>query len=167
MPIVRILAYWSVPIVFSALVAGCSPAKQPQATPRSPLSSTTAEASPSSLTQFNSAQAEPTQQVPDQANCKNPQTQAEINACASSLAEAADKRLNQVYQQLRARLKSSQREKLLTNEQLAWMKFRDADCTFERSRFEGGSIAPSIYFGCIEKITKRRTEDLENYLKSR
>ncbi|MEA5626851.1 lysozyme inhibitor LprI family protein [Nostoc sp. UHCC 0251] len=98
-------------------------------------------------------------------NCNNPQTQTAINECAKLSYQRADKKLNQVYQQLLPTLERSRKQKLIAA-QLAWIKFRDTNCEFERSRYEGGSIAPTIYFGCLENTTKLRTQQLQEYLKS-
>ncbi|WP_375472220.1 lysozyme inhibitor LprI family protein [uncultured Nostoc sp.] len=67
--------------------------------------------------------------------------------------------MNQV-QQLLTTLKSFRKQKLIAA-QLAWIKFRDTNCEFQRSRYEGGSIAFTIYFGCLENITKLRTQQLQ------
>jgi uncharacterized protein YecT (DUF1311 family) len=98
-------------------------------------------------------------------NCTNPQTQTEINQCAGLSFQNADKKLNQVYQQLLPKLPKSRQQKLISAQQ-AWIKFRDSNCEFERSAFEGGSIAPTIYAGCLEGLTKQRTRQLQEYLKS-
>ncbi|MEH1942693.1 MAG: lysozyme inhibitor LprI family protein [Nostoc sp.] len=98
-------------------------------------------------------------------NCNNLQTQREINECTKLSYQNVDKRLNRVYQQLLPTLESSRKQKLIAAQQ-AWIKFRDTNCEFERSRYEGGSIAPSIYFGCLENTTKLRTQELQEYLKS-
>ncbi|WP_375512373.1 lysozyme inhibitor LprI family protein [uncultured Nostoc sp.] len=98
-------------------------------------------------------------------NCNNPQTQIAINECTKLSYQNADKKLNQLYQQLLPTLETSRKQKL-TAAQLAWVKFRDTNCEFERSRYEGGSTAPSIYFGCLENTTKLRTQELQEYLKS-
>ncbi|HLO84286.1 MAG TPA: lysozyme inhibitor LprI family protein [Nostocaceae cyanobacterium] len=98
-------------------------------------------------------------------NCNNPQTQAEITQCAGLSLQNADKKLNQVYKQLLPKLPKSRQQKLITAQQ-AWIKFRDSSCEFERSAFEGGTIAPSIYAGCLEQLTKQRTQQLQEYLKS-
>ncbi|MEH2256882.1 lysozyme inhibitor LprI family protein [Nostoc sp.] len=97
-------------------------------------------------------------------NCNNPQTQAAINECTKLSYQNADKKLNQVYQQLVSTLERPRKQKLIAA-QLAWIKFRDTNCEFERSKYEGGSIAPSIYFGCLENTTKLRTQQLQEYLK--
>ncbi|MEH2276093.1 MAG: lysozyme inhibitor LprI family protein [Nostoc sp.] len=97
-------------------------------------------------------------------NCNNPQTQAAINECRKLSYQNADKKLNQVYQQLLSTLESSRKQKLIAA-QVAWIKFRDTNCEFERSRYEGGSIAPTIYFGCLENSTRLRTQQLQEYLK--
>ena len=97
--------------------------------------------------------------------CKNPQTQLDLNQCADLRAKAMDKRLNQVYQQVRAKYKDNENENLLINAQLDWIKYRDSACTFSVSRFKGGSIAPLVSSNCVERITKQRTDELGIYLK--
>ncbi|MCC5598447.1 lysozyme inhibitor LprI family protein [Nostoc favosum] len=98
-------------------------------------------------------------------NCNNPQTQTAINECAKLSYQNADKKLNRFYQQLLPTLERSRKQKLIAA-QLAWIKFRDTNCEFERSKYEGGSIAPSIYSGCLENTTKLRTQELQEFLKS-
>ncbi|OCQ95366.1 hypothetical protein BCD64_25810 [Nostoc sp. MBR 210] len=96
-------------------------------------------------------------------NCNDPQTQLEINICSQLSYQNADKKLNQVYKQLLPKLSKTRQQKLIAA-QLAWIKFRDASCEFERSAYEGGSIAPAIYAGCLEEATKQRTQQLREYL---
>ncbi len=98
-------------------------------------------------------------------NCNNPQTQIAINECTKLSYQNADKKLNRVYQQLLSTLESSRKQKLIAA-QVIWIKFRDSNCEFERSRNEGGSITPTIYFGCLANTTKLRTQQLQEYLKS-
>ncbi|MDZ8260217.1 lysozyme inhibitor LprI family protein [Nostoc sp. ChiQUE01b] len=62
-------------------------------------------------------------------------------------------------------LDSFSKQKLIAS-QVAWIKFRETSCEFEISRTEGGSIAPTIYFGCRENSTKLRTQQLQDYLKN-
>ncbi len=50
--------------------------------------------------------------------------------CARLRYEQADRRLNQVYQQLISKLNGDERQEL-TNAQLAWIQFRDKNCSFE------------------------------------
>lgn len=91
-------------------------------------------------------------------NCDNPQTQTEMNICAAIYYENADERLNEVYQQLSDQMRSQ-----LTNAQLAWIEFRDSNCEFAKSLFEGGTIAPMIQNGCLGGMTEQRTFELETY----
>jgi uncharacterized protein YecT (DUF1311 family) len=96
-------------------------------------------------------------------NCSNPQTQLEINRCTNLAYQNADKKLNQAYQQLLPRLSGARRQKLIVSQQ-AWIKFRDTNCEFERSGYEGGSITPTIYFACLKITTQQRTQQLLEYL---
>ena len=113
----------------------------------------------------------------NQIDCQKASTQSEINICAQRQAQAADKKLNNTYQILQRKLaqdlrqgdtaqinSAKQRYQRLINAQNAWIKFRDTTCEYERSSVEGGSIAPTIYYGCIAKFTDRRTADLQDYI---
>ena len=102
-------------------------------------------------------------QLAQNPNCNNPQTQSEMNICASIAYQNADRKLNQVYRQLLPKLSASRKQKLISAQQ-AWIKFRDSSCEFERSAFEGGSIAPMIYSNCLADVTEQRTKDLQRYL---
>ncbi|MBW4616163.1 MAG: lysozyme inhibitor LprI family protein [Desmonostoc vinosum HA7617-LM4] len=104
-------------------------------------------------------------QLAQKLNCNNAQTQLEINQCAQFSYQNADKKLNQVYQQVLPKLQASRRQKLIIAQQ-TWIKFRNTSCEFERSAYEGGSIAPTIYLNCLEKMTKQRTQQLQEYLKN-
>jgi uncharacterized protein YecT (DUF1311 family) len=104
-------------------------------------------------------------QLAQRPNCNNPQTQSEMNICAGIAYQNADRKLNQVYRQLLPKLSAARKQKLITAQQ-AWIKFRDSSCEFERSEFEGGSIAPMIYSNCLADVTEQRTKDLRRYLEN-
>jgi uncharacterized protein YecT (DUF1311 family) len=100
-----------------------------------------------------------------EANCKSPQTTRDMIICTGSEAQAADRQLNQVYQQLIRKLDGRQKERL-TTAQLAWINFRDRTCAYEQGRFEGGTFAPVANASCLARVTQQRTKDLENYLQA-
>jgi len=102
-------------------------------------------------------------QLAQRPNCNNPQTQSEMNICASIAYQNADRKLNQVYRQLLPKLSASRKQKLISAQQ-AWIKFRDSSCEFERSAYEVGSMAPMIYGFCLADVTEQRTKDLQRYL---
>ena len=102
-------------------------------------------------------------QLAQRPNCNNPQTQSEMNICASIAYQNADRKLNQVYRQLLPKLSASRKQKLISAQQ-AWIKFRDSSCEFERSAYEGGSMAPMIYGFCLADVTEQRSKDLQRYL---
>jgi uncharacterized protein YecT (DUF1311 family) len=102
-------------------------------------------------------------QLAQRPNCNNPQTQSEMNICASIAYQNADRKLNQVYRQLLPKLSASRKQKLISAQQ-AWIKFRDSSCEFETSAYEGGSIAPMIYGFCLADVTEQRSKDLQRYL---
>ncbi|BAY12772.1 lysozyme inhibitor LprI family protein [Calothrix sp. NIES-2098] len=117
----------------------------------------------SAVTMASTTPETPKLHLAQKLNCNNAQNQAEINQCAQLSYQNADKKLNQVYQQLLPALPAYRKPKLITAQQ-AWIKFRDTNCEFERSENEGGSIAPLTYFGCLARTTQQRTQQLQQYL---
>ncbi|MEA5470247.1 lysozyme inhibitor LprI family protein [Spirulina sp. 06S082] len=97
-------------------------------------------------------------------NCEEPQTQLEMNLCATKEAGEADAKLNRVYGQLRDKVKDTAQETRLIAAQTAWITFRDADCEYSQRRYDGGSIMPAIYALCVIDLTEKRTQTLEDYL---
>ena len=91
-------------------------------------------------------------------------TQLDMNICAGQVAKASDRELNRVYRQVRAKYKGTAQDDRLVTAQLAWMKFRDADCAVAAGRYEGGSMASMAYAGCVDRLTQQRTKDLAGYL---
>lgn len=101
-----------------------------------------------------------------QRNCSNPQSNVEYKECTQLRYEAADKRLNQVYQQLLPKLNRKERS-VLYQEQIKWIKSRDKNCELEVYDNRGGSGYRGFLNECLERKTKQRTAELENYLRKR
>ncbi|NEQ50226.1 MAG: DUF1311 domain-containing protein [Leptolyngbya sp. SIO3F4] len=93
-------------------------------------------------------------------DCGQMVTQLDMNQCAAENYQISDKALNQVYQDVRQELSDTAKSQLMTAEE-RWLVFRDAQCTFESDRFEGGSIAPLIQASCMEQITDNRIAELK------
>ncbi|MCC3473425.1 MULTISPECIES: lysozyme inhibitor LprI family protein [unclassified Microcoleus] len=109
----------------------------------------------------------PNQIAQRQRNCSSPQqSNAEYKECMQLRYEAADKRLNQVYQQLLPKLSRKQRS-VLYQEQIKWIKSRDKNCESEVYDNRGGSGYRGFLNECLERKTKQRTAELENYLRKR
>ena len=87
-----------------------------------------------------------------------------MNICADKEFKAADAALNRAYNQLSAKLDEGERARLKEVE-LAWLKYRDAECEFEASFYEGGSMQPLIYSTCLTHVTKTRTAEIRTQLK--
>jgi uncharacterized protein YecT (DUF1311 family) len=98
--------------------------------------------------------------------CANPQTQTEMTQCAAEAYKAADKVLNQVYQQLVAKLDDEEKAQL-KEAQTAWLKYRDTNCDFVADQYKGGTMRPMIYAGCLADVTKNRTSELREQIKDR
>jgi uncharacterized protein YecT (DUF1311 family) len=103
-------------------------------------------------------------------NCMaNAQSQAAMHECASNRLSAADKELNQVYQQVLhkfakdpvfiAKLKTAQK---------AWVAFRDAELAArfpDNDTSNYGTVYPMCVNNELEAMTRKRTEELREWLK--
>lgn len=98
------------------------------------------------------------------AGCADPQDQQEINQCAGDDYAAADAELNRVYKQLASAIDENWAPPLRAA-QRAWVTFRDAECEFQSMGWEGGSGRPGVQAGCLERVTKERTDVLKEMLK--
>jgi uncharacterized protein YecT (DUF1311 family) len=96
-------------------------------------------------------------------NCKNPDTQMAMNVCAARDYEREDRRLNQTYRDLIAKLEQGKREKL-REVQRAWLSYRDLNCDFQSDDYQGGTIYSLIQSSCLADMTKQRTKDLKALL---
>ena len=111
-------------------------------------------------------QALPAATVAQKIDCKNAQTTVEIRYCANQTFEAADKRLNQVYRKLLSTQQGANRTKLIRAEE-AWIKYRDTNCDVEVRQWVGGTGYPAALLGCLERVTKQRTAELESQMQQR
>ena len=88
-----------------------------------------------------------------------------MNRQAQEAWRKADSELNRVYQALLPRLSAPVREKLV-EAQLAWIKFRDAEARARAWECEGGSLYPLLYYSSLERTTRERTRELEEWPES-
>ena len=124
------------------------PSEPSETTPSTPTSDTP------------TAQSTTTPVPPLPAECSNPQTQSDMNRCTQAEYAQADAKLNNAYQALKGGVGGQQEEQLISAEQ-AWLTYRDAYCDFVQSQYAGGSIQPTVYYGCLTQLTSDRTAELE------
>ena len=98
--------------------------------------------------------------------CAEAQTQTDMNICWGKEYKAADAQLNAVYREFTSKLSPEERAQLKTA-QLAWLKFRDANCEFVADEYKGGSIRPMIAAICLADVTRARTSELKAQMKER
>ena len=90
--------------------------------------------------------------------------QLDMNLCAAQNRAAADEALNAAYGALVKEPSMAERLDKLRAAERSWVAFRDAECAFEGSAYEGGSMQPMVIEGCAEALTKRRTAELTSDL---
>ena len=91
--------------------------------------------------------------------------QAAMNACADTSFKQSDRKLNELYKQIEARLKDDvETKKLFVQAQRDWVKFRDAECDFQTAGAAGGSMMPMLVAQCLNSLTQSRIKGFEGYL---
>jgi uncharacterized protein YecT (DUF1311 family) len=99
----------------------------------------------------------------------NAQSQGAMTACAAQSLSAADKELNQVYQQVLSKYaKDTVFVGKLKTAQKAWLAFRDAELAArfpDNDKSNYGSVYPMCADGELEAMTRKRTEELRAWLK--
>jgi uncharacterized protein YecT (DUF1311 family) len=91
--------------------------------------------------------------------------QAALNECADAAFKESDKKLNELYKQIETRLNDDADTKnLLVQAQRDWIKFRDAECSFQTAGAAGGSMIPMLVAQCMDGLTQSRVKDFEGYL---
>ncbi|MGQ0590400.1 MAG: lysozyme inhibitor LprI family protein [Sphingosinicella sp.] len=102
-------------------------------------------------------------------DCRDPQTQQDMNGCAARDFEQADRALNETWPRVLAYVRGQDEdmddgrpsgESRLREAQRAWIAFRDAHCTVDSYAMRGGSAEPLLYNGCRARITEARTAQL-------
>ena len=85
-----------------------------------------------------------------------------------------DAELNTVYKQLTAVLGNSKdvsggnkARTLLMKTQRAWIQYRDAHCAYTESSYDGGSMQPLVYYGCMRQVTEERIKQLKEAIAER
>ena len=98
--------------------------------------------------------------------CANAPTTPEMRDCAGKEYKKADDELNRVYRQLIAKIDDEGRKTALKAAQLAWIKYRDANCDFASYLNRGGTIEPVVRYNCITEMTGARMRNLRAYLEA-
>jgi uncharacterized protein YecT (DUF1311 family) len=114
----------------------------------------------------------------DKDPCFGSGTQYEVNQCMQRRSQIASQRLNDLYKRIENSMQSVLSDarndksadqvkyaetglKNLRQAEAAWTAYRDAHCEAARQRFEGGTIAPAVYSGCVCHITEHRIDELK------
>jgi uncharacterized protein YecT (DUF1311 family) len=91
--------------------------------------------------------------------CAGPATTVDLVNCLSRAGDASDAEMNSLYETIKKRLDVSEISQL-TEAQRLWIKYREANCSAERSSYGLGTGAYLAYLGCLEVMTRERTKEL-------
>ena len=85
-----------------------------------------------------------------------------MHDCIAAETKRQDDRLNRAYKKLMAQL-TPERKKRLKAAQLAWIKFRDENCSFYADP-DGGTMAGLAAGDCYLSATASRAKELEDMM---
>jgi uncharacterized protein YecT (DUF1311 family) len=94
--------------------------------------------------------------------CKYDGNQQEMNACAVRDFKVADDTLNERYKVVKSMLSLAKQSEFYEQHR-AWLNEREPTCKTEAKLSEGGSIWPLVFYSCLEVITKKRIDEIENW----
>jgi uncharacterized protein YecT (DUF1311 family) len=92
------------------------------------------------------------------------QTQSAMNTQASAEFQQADGELNKTYQSVLAKLPTVESRENLREEQRAWVVSRDAEAARAAKEADGGSMAPTLRYETMTRLTRDRIKKLNNIL---
>ncbi|QOT81229.1 DUF1311 domain-containing protein [Cupriavidus basilensis] len=88
-------------------------------------------------------------------------TTAGMHDCIAAETARQDKSLNAAYKSLQQALPPARKAQLL-DAQRAWLKFRDANCSFQADP-DGGTIAGVNASACFMQMTADRARELSDF----
>jgi uncharacterized protein YecT (DUF1311 family) len=103
-------------------------------------------------------------QIESQPACMDSaETQADMNICAGRLFRWSDGRLQRLLVAL-ADAGLSDPLPPLSEVQVKWEHFRNAQCSWERDLYRGGSMTSMVNALCLAGLTERRIDELKGFL---
>ena len=92
------------------------------------------------------------------ANCEDPMSQLDMNACAHQAYNQAVKTLNSYVEKLQKDETFDYTNKEFLKDALReWEEYREAECNFESDVIaRGGSLQPLIFWTCMEELTLKQ-----------
>ncbi|MGD9477496.1 lysozyme inhibitor LprI family protein [Shinella sp. G-2] len=113
-------------------------------------------------------------------DCGASTAQPDLNDCAYRAYEAEDAALNAAYKKAMARAKALDTENTdpplyadpigaadaLKNAQRAWIGYRDGHCVLAGFQARGGQAEPMLVSGCLADLTRKRTDELKEFLET-
>lgn len=93
--------------------------------------------------------------------CSSKNNQMEMNECYGKILKNSEKELNKIYSELEKKVEN---KSLLSKTKATWFKYRKAQCEFETAGFVTGSIYPTIFAMCLNRLTQQQIDYLKHQL---
>lgn len=76
----------------------------------------------------------------------------------------SDSEMAKLYKTVMNRLDTRKEKDMLLNAQRAWIKYKETHCTALANQYEGGSMMPLIYYGCLGQLSDDCKAQLKEYV---
>lgn len=117
----------------------------------------------------------------DKPDCENPMDQFSMTYCAGVDYEEADAELNELWPKMVASARDNDEYvgdlardsgvpttvEALRDAQRAWIRFRDAQCSYEAYEVLGGTMQPMVGALCLARVTEERNTFFRSVLENR
>jgi uncharacterized protein YecT (DUF1311 family) len=115
---------------------------------------------------------------PGATDCDDDSPQQMLNICAANAAQSTDAEMNAQWKITVAEMKDRDTEidrktdtqpgyfDTLLAGQRAWLIYREKQCLLESFEMRGGSAAPLIHSGCMERVTRERLLQLKSLIET-
>ncbi len=92
--------------------------------------------------------------------CQNAGSNADETSCFIDSSKKMDIELNHVYGVVLTIVNGEESRELKSTQRL-WIQFRNSNCSAEQRLYLGGSAAQTVYYACLEAMTRHRIAELK------
>jgi len=90
--------------------------------------------------------------------CNMADSTAATQSCLKKHLDAAQQRLNKIYNNLETKLESDEKKQELKALQTLWLEYRDAECAWESEQTETASLKRINELSCMARVTDDRAD---------
>lgn len=84
---------------------------------------------------------------------------SDLVSCLWKAKASSEAEMSSQYDEIKKRLDEDEIEQMAEAQDF-WLKYREANCSAEKSLYKNGTAAQPTYLACVEAMTRRRAKEL-------